>query len=257
MNANLKKSRPAGMGWAVLLICAGAVFLLLNLGIIPAIYKPILISWQMLLIALGLWSLIQRHYLGGILLIVVGGIFIYPQLYTIFPDYFLDIDISFKTYWPVLLIVVGLFIVFNKNKFCKQLTVSGSYCSNKSYTGDSGSATQKGADYLEKHIMFGSAEQIVLSSNFKGGEANVMFGELILDLRKAKLADGSTNLEVNILFGSAILYVPSDWVVDVQNSTVFGGFQDNRNVKDGEDMQGNPHLIIRGGCMFGSGEIRN
>lgn len=257
MRENRRRSSLAGMGWAILLICAGALFLLINLGIIPAIFKPILISWQMLLVVLGLWSLLKRQYLGGLLLIVVGTIFIYPTIYATFPDYFPDIEINFKTYWPVLLIAMGLLIGLGKNKFRGQCRASANCCDNKPKANISDFTSQNSTEYLEKNLMFGSCEQIVLSQNFMGGEANVMFGELKIDLRKAKLAEGVNKLEVNIMFGSAILYVPSDWVVDVQNSTLFGGFQDNRNVKSNEDIADTPHLVIKGGCLFGSGEIRN
>lgn len=250
MKANCRKSKSTGMGWAALLICAGALFLLFNLGIIPAVYKPILISWQMLLIALGLWSLIKkRHYAGGFLLIAIGSFFIYPKFHTICPDYFLNIDINFKTYWPVLLIAAGLFVVFGKNKFRKRC--------NKANICTSDVTSTNSSEYLEKNLIFGSAEQIVLSPNFKGGEANLMFGELKIDLRKAKLSEGTVKLEVNAMFGSATLYVPSEWVIDMQNSSLFGTFQDNRSVKNNENGADVPRLIITGGLLFGSGEIRD
>lgn len=256
METNYRRNRSHGMGWALLLICAGGLLLLFNLGVIPTLYKPILISWQMLLIALGVWHLIRKRYSSGLILTAIGAIFIYPQLYIAFPDYLANIDINFNTYWPGILIGVGLFLVFGKNKFRKHCKVVSSH-RNRQNIGTSDFTSTNKTEYLEKNLMFSSSEQIVLSPNLKGGEGNVMFGELKIDLRKAILNEGTARLEINVMFGSAIIYVPSDWIVDIQNSSLFGGFRDNRPIQDTENATDAPHLIITGGCLFGSGEIRN
>lgn len=246
------------MGFAILLILVGGVFLLLNTGIIPATYRPLVASWQMFLIAIGIWSLIKKHFLWGALLISIGGFFIYPILGVTFPDYFKSVEIDlhayFHTYWPVLLIIIGIFLILSK--------IFPSFGSKRKWEHNhhqvnSGTYNHQTADYLERNSVFGSSEQIVLSQNFKGGEANIVFGELIIDLRKAKLAEGNSKMELNVVFGNIIVYVPADWNVELQTSTVMGSFMDKRHQVANTNTDIRSRLVIEGNSVFGGGEIRN
>lgn len=249
-----KKNRFYGIDWAVLLICAGVLFLLFNLGIIPGVFKPILISWQMFLIILGVSFFCKRKYPSGFILFLIGIIFIYPKVYRAFPDYLADINIDFRTYWPLILIAIGLSLILGKSNCRKR----NRYLDLDSEDEESDSFNKRSfnkAEYLDKNLMFSSYEHIVLSPNFRGGDGNVMFGELKIDLRKASLKGNKAQLELNVMFGSTIIYVPSNWIVDIQNSALFGDFRDNRSLQD-VDVDA-PRLIISGGCLFGSGEIRN
>jgi len=252
------KKTDDGVGFAILLILIGGIFLFLNLGIIPAIYRSVLLSWQMLLIAVGVWSLIRRNYALGGLLIIIGGIFIFPRLSVTFPDYFVNIDIDMKTYWPLMLIFLGILLVIRNPFFSRKHYEwkNNSEDDDDIYVESNGTEHNK-ADFIDKNIMFGSSKQIILSDNFRGGEANLMFGELVVDLRKALLADGNRKLEVNVMFGSAIIYVPSDWIVEMQNSTLFGSFEDKRRHIIDSPQEGTSRLIIKGSSIFGSGEIRS
>lgn len=257
MEANSKEKylfkrgkNSGGYGFAVFLILFGGLFLFFNIGVIPVEYKPILISWQMFLILLGLWTLIKGHYAGGLSLVAVGVFFLYPALCSVFPEFFVRYDVDVKTYWPLLLIIIGLFLVL------------GRFIPNKSrkvYHGEGRERIfdENGTDYIEKNMVFGSSEQIILSQNFEGGEVNTVFGEVILDLRKAKLADGPVNLELNTVFGSLILYVPADWKIQMKTSTVLGSFQDKRHSINDVATESRSYLVIEGNSVFGSGEIRN
>lgn len=248
-NNNRKLKNNNGIGFALLLILAGGIFLFLNLGIIPSLYRPILISWQMLLIVLGLWSLFKRQISGGLALIIIGGIFIYPVLCRVFPGDITCIDINFHTYWPVFLIIGGLFLVFGKSR---NRNSSNNIEEKRSNTGN-----HSNTDYLKKDMLFGSSEQIVLSSDFKGGEVNVMFGEVIVDLRKATLAEGTHKLSLSAMFGNIIVYVPSDWIIEVQSSVLFAAFDDKHAHPDETINKNAPRLVVKGSCIFANGEIRN
>lgn len=254
-----KNNNPEKIGFSILIVLVGVVLLLSNIGIIPAEYKSILLSWQALVIVIGIWSLVKRNYFAGVLLVVVGGFFLYPKICNLFPAYFTCINIDIKTYWPVLLILFGILLIVRKpsahhrhkewkDKFHKH--------KNKSVCMERDVQDQGGSDYIEKNIMFGSAEQIVLSSNFRGGEGNVMFGELIIDLRKSELAEGDNMLELNVMFGNIVVYVPVSWYIEVQSSTVLGSFDDKRNAID-SPQESVSRLLIKGSSMFGNGEIRN
>ncbi|MDR2954305.1 MAG: cell wall-active antibiotics response protein [Prevotella sp.] len=260
-NDLLKRGRSyhdrGAIGFALFLVLFGVILLLFNLGIIPRDYKPILISWQMLLIVIGLWSLIKRNITSGIILILIGGFFIYPKLCHLFPEYLSCISIDIRTYWPILLVVVGVILIFKRTS-----SKNTNFHINERHEWTAADRDQTNGtnfsdtDYIDKNKMFGSSHQIVLSDNFKGGEGNIMFGELIIDLRKAKLADGINQLELNVMFGSIVLYVPDDWAIELKSSSIFGSFEDKRHHR--EMPQSNaPRLIVKGSAMFGGGEIKN
>jgi len=252
-------SNNNGLGFALILILVGAVYLCLNLGIIPMAYKTILISWQMLLIVIGLWSILKGTYTAAAILILIGGIFIYPKLHFLFPDYFEYINIDFRTYWPVILIAIGLILIIGKAFPSAKPEQKHDYKNDYNCTSENGAfgnASYNLADFIDKNIMFGSSEQIVLSPNFRGGEGNVMFGELVIDLRRARMVEGSNFLELNAMFGSVILYVPSDWNVEIKSNTLLGSFEDKR-YQTSTPIGSISRLTIKGSAMFGSGEIRN
>jgi predicted membrane protein len=243
-----------GVGFALFLILLGGVFLFLNLGIIPEMYRPLLISWKTLLIVIGLWILIiKKEYAGGVVLIAIGTFFLYPTLCSIFPEYFVSLDIDIRTFWPVILIVIGIMLVVGWS-FPRRKSEYSEYKKHKWET-DTGCGYEQFTDYIDKNVMFGSCEQVILSSSFQGGEANVMFGELVIDLRKAKLAEGEYILQLNAMFGSIVLFLPSEWYVEARTNTFLGSFDDKRRQIEITDRTS--RLIIKGSAMFGSGEIRN
>jgi len=248
-----------GVGFALFLILFGGVFLFLNTGIIPEEYRPILISWQMLLIVIGLWSLVvKRNFSAGTILILIGVVFIYPKLSFFFPEYFADFDIDFRTYWPVILIVAGIALIMGSrfpNKRKREFREKFNNHENM-HRKNNESANFNSADYIDKNLLFGGSEQIILSHNFRGGEGNVMFGELIIDLRRARLAEGTHKLEANAMFGSLILYTPTDWNVDLRSSSFLASIEDKRYHSTPIE-NATSTLVVKSSAMFGSIELRN
>ncbi|WP_163272997.1 LiaF domain-containing protein [Dysgonomonas sp. 511] len=250
-NYLFKRGGGNGTAFALLLILMGGLFLLLNLNIIPAIYKPILISWQMVLIVIGMWTLlVKKNILGGIAMLAIGVAFIYPKLSQAFPQ-LTPFNIDMHTYWPVLLILFGILLVF-RGRFKPRHSKW-----NKAEYETNGNAKANEADIIDKNLMFGSSEQIVLSENFCGGECNVMFGEIIVDLRRAKMAEGIHQLEINAMFASGVIYVPADWKIEVRSSAILGSVDDKRYQSAVVSDDASSQLIVKASCMFGSCEIRN
>lgn len=56
-------------------IIVGLLFLGRNFGIIDSDLFGILVSWQMLLIVVGVVNLIKRHFFGGVITIAIGSLF--------------------------------------------------------------------------------------------------------------------------------------------------------------------------------------
>lgn len=104
-----KYRRRSQSGWAVILITVGLVFLLRNLGVIPYPLSKIVISWQMLLIAMGGWHIFRRSYATGGILMSLGVIFILPKIDRLYPELNLNIPLLTHQSWPIILIIVGVF----------------------------------------------------------------------------------------------------------------------------------------------------
>lgn len=224
------------IGFGVLVIIIGFMILLHQLRMIPEKLDHIVFSWQMLLIVLGVYNLFfTQSRVFGYILISVGGFFIIPEIFTI-PYNFT------KNFWPVILIVVGLFIVF-RHGFGKREAVN--------MTVDD-SETQ----YIDEFNVFSGSEKKISMKNFKGGKVTSIFGGSEIDLLDSELSSETNVIEVFYLFGGSAIRVPNDWVVFNKVTAVFGGFADKRNVSTPTESIPGKTLVLRGFVMFGGGEIK-
>jgi predicted membrane protein len=247
-----------GVSLAVFLIAVGVVFLGFNMGVIPIQYKNVFLSWQMLLIFLGCLSIIKRHYFGGLILMGIGTFFILPAIEKIQPNFLGQIPADLvQTYWPVLLIGLGVIVLLQwlfPSKY-KMKFMQYEKCHHHHHH-HSWQQEHVENGYINSNSVFGEGEHIVLDPEFKGGEINAVFGGIKLDLRKTKLPEGMAKLEINAVFGGVTIYVPNDWNVQIRVDAVFGGFEDKRDsLNTTIDMS--KTLVIFGSCVFGGGELRN
>jgi predicted membrane protein len=252
MKTSYRSGYNKGIGFGLVLMLIGVLFLGFNFGLIPMPLKSVIFSWQMLLIFLGVVNLFKRKLIPGLVLVFVGGFFILP---IIFPG----IDANFAhVYWPLLLIAAGITILLQRVLGPTWGFESWNHEHKYQQYRHHHQPSQKwgqNAEGFSKNSIFGSGEHIVLDPEFKGGELNAVFGGLSLDLRRTNLPVGETMLDVNAVFGGITIFVPNDWLVETHLDTVFGGFQDNRMVK--EPLDPTRKLVITGSCVFGGGEIRN
>ncbi|MGC3977091.1 MAG: DUF5668 domain-containing protein [Paludibacteraceae bacterium] len=250
--------RSKGMVFGLIMVVIGGLLLGLNFGLFNEAIKPVVFSWPMILIVIGLFQLANRHYFSTFVLFSIGVFFLIPKIAIAYPSLFPGIaGASFTAvYWPVLLIVAGvlflLHFLFPTNNWHRKWHNKWNQTTenDESHTYDFG-AHSGGFD---KNVVFGSIEQIVLDEEFPGGEVNAVFGGITLDLRKTKLAPGDTYLEINAVFGGITLYIPDEWYVVTKMDTVFGGFDDKR-LKIGQ-VDKTRRLIVKGSCVFGGGEIK-
>ena len=95
---NFKEKRTNGYLIATLFIIVGILFLLRNLGMIDPSLFDLLVSWPMLLVVSGIFTIFHRNPVGGMLLVGVGVYFLFPQLNWITNDFL-------RVYWPLGLIL--------------------------------------------------------------------------------------------------------------------------------------------------------
>lgn len=221
--------------FGLLVISAGAILLGFNLGYLHDSWRPVVFSWQMLLIAIGLINIFGKDsWLTGFLLVTVGSFFLLPEIY--------EFNFNFTALlWPLLLIVAGLLILF---KFGRK---------NWFHHGSIISKVESGV--LEEVNIFGGSKQIITSEDFKGGKMVNIFGGAEIDLTKTKMQSNVCELEMVCIFGGVSLIIPPDWNVKMNIASVMGGFADKRyshNITNADKT-----LIIKGVAILGGGEIKN
>ncbi|MCV9388137.1 cell wall-active antibiotics response protein [Reichenbachiella ulvae] len=214
-------NRRASLG--IIMIVIGILFLLDNLHVIDFSIPRYLFTWQMILVVIGIFQFATGNQRGGVILISLGVIFWIP-------DYF---DISFRQYWPVFLIAIGLSFFF------------------KSRTGKLRQNTD--SDQIDHLAVLGGTNQTINSKKFAGGKITSIFGGVELDLRQSSLEEGQAMIDCFVTFGAVKLFVPDDWVVNYEATTVFGGYKDKRAHKPTEYF-GNV-LTVKGLVLFGGVEL--
>jgi predicted membrane protein len=260
------------------IIAIGAVLLGLNFGLIPQSVKPILISWQALIVLWGVVSLFRARFFKGIILLAAGGFFLVPRLQTAFPEQFAWAGNDFlHTYYPLLLIAGGVLLIIywllpdkcRKNRhFWHYSYVKTGHectcgdnctcekCNCEKCNCEKDKKSKKCNCTLDKNVIFAGSDEIYLEEVFRGGEINTIFGGVNLDLRRTTLPEGETVLELNAVLGGIKLYVPNTWYVEIRANNVCAGFVDNRDVVP-ENIDKTRKLIIVGSFVCGGGEISN
>lgn len=243
------------IGKGVILVLLGAFFLVRNMDLnIPTW----VVSWQMIVIGIGLiiWVASNFKNVGGLIMMLVGGVFMMRDIF----DWSYDIT---RFIWPAAMIAVGLYFIFRK-KDAKSISISScskndekekyhdAYDKAKYHAYD---YTTKSSDLLEISAIFSGVNRIVVSKDFKGGSINAVFGGCDINLTQADFT-GTIEIEANCIFGGAEIVVPASWDVKINMDTIFGGVEDKRPV---ELMTNNPDktLIIKGSCVFGGLEIKS
>ncbi len=232
--SNTNQNRTLGLGLLIILI--GLAFLLNQLNFFSYEVSSIIISWQMLLIVIGLYNLLfTQSRTFGFIVLLVGAFFILPEIF--------DFPYNFnRSFWPVLLILLGLFILLRSRIPSK---------GQSSFKLEEG---EKFEVFDEVNIFSGSEKKVSIKS-FKGGKITSIFGGSDLDLTGSEIAADYAVIEVFYMFGGSTLKVPSDWVVVNNVTAILGGFSDKRSNPPIEN--GKKKLIINGMVMFGGGEIKS
>ena len=109
MEQKSKFSSPTGFSGkllvASLFILSGILLFARNMGWITAELFSIIVSWYSLFIIMGIYSMIRRHFVGGIILVLVGVYFLLGSLSWL-PEN------SQAMVWPLALIIAGVLFLF-------------------------------------------------------------------------------------------------------------------------------------------------
>lgn len=225
-------------------IIVGLMLLGKNLGWVGSYWFRIVISWQMLLIVIGVSNLFKRQYIAGIVTAGIGAVFMFPLIDK-------DIDrLLWGNLWPLVFVVVGVSILFRRNfnrSFLRGNRPDDPACTYDEHLSEDG--------FLVSENTFGAVQQIVLDPVFRGGMLKCTFGSTVVDLRRTSLEAPETYVDVECTFGGIEMYVPANWNVQTQLECVFGGNDDKRyhvTLTDADHV-----LVLRGKVTFGGIELKN
>ena len=139
--------------------------------------------------------------------------------------------ISFRFLWklflPLVLIILGIQILF-KNSFSRNNSSNETTntFSNKKYN----------FDY----------------QTYTGGNYDVTFGGITLDLQKANL-ESETVIDISVLFAGVDLYLPEDVNLQVESSSFFGGVDRHQRINKESNTK---TVILKAHCVFGGVNIK-
>ncbi len=228
----------------VIFIAAGVFMLFRNLGYVDSYIANILISWPMLLVVLGVWTIAHKSYQWGILTTSIGAFFLIPLITGAGAGWM-------QTYWPFVFVIVGVqFLVYLVLPKRWKHRYSG-HC-----TGKATNSVYSSADgFVKSENNFGSLEQIVMDEFFTGAKIENNFGSTVIDLRRTSLKPGDTVIDLETNFGEVKLYVPETWVVVNKLSLVCAGMEDKR-INGSGIWNDSSRLVVQGSATFGGVEIR-
>ncbi|MEM9676023.1 MAG: LiaI-LiaF-like domain-containing protein [Cyclobacteriaceae bacterium] len=218
----------------LLFLLLGVYFLLNNFNLIPFSIPYYLVSWQTLLIVIGVLIIATSDKKGGgITLVIIGGVFLLSDIF----------NISFwniiSQFWPLVFVIIGVSLLIRRNQEKKRI----------------GEASM--LEVIDESAVFSGNEKIVSSDWFRGGRITSIFGGNEINLMNSRLAEGVHVIDVFVLFGGMEIVVPSEWNVKVDVSPILGGFEDKRQFHQDYSPEAGQQLIIRGQVIMGGGEIRN
>lgn len=230
------------MAIGTLFILMGVIYLLCNLGIIPALWEPVFISWQMFFIILGIIGLLRHKFILGTILTIFGIVFIMPKVGDAAGFYYPSDTVN-KIIWAILNILFGLFLLSRRHRFHK---FSSKNCLH------SQSQTSINEGVIDYNIVMNGEDEIYLGPEFHGGKINTVMGGMKLDLRKTHLPEGETRLKISSVMGGVTLLIPEDWCIEMHNDSFLGGFTDERPSRGAYVDR---KLIIEADFVMGGGTI--
>ena len=273
--SNPKSTNEGGLIFGFIILGVGILILLKKLGIF---FPGWILSWPMILIAIGTIVLIKHEFRSFFGAVVLG-----------FGFYFLaerefGFDLGLQQYiLPIGLILLGLYLITQKQKENRVMddvmakmqqrsfkSSSSSFASTQypeaekagpearqenSKSGIGGSSGISYSDTANIDAILSGVNKRVLSKNFQGGKLTAAFGGIDLDLSQADL-QGVQTMQVDVIFGGMKLIVPPHWDVRTEVTNIAAGVEDKRIYRQSE-VDTDKVLILRGTILFGGLEIKS
>ena len=280
MKRNRINNNDGGMVFGFIILAVGVLILLRKLNVF---YPDWLLSWPMILIAIGVITLIKHEFKSffGVMMLGVGLYFLLER----------EFNFHFgmqRFIFPIALIFVGIYLITKKRKEQQVLeefqekirkkasassvsseeykigeeynkgeksTFSSHSAGEKSYAGMSGVSGTSYTDSVSIDSIMSGINKRMLTKNFQGGKLTAAFGGIDLDLTQSDFS-GMVTLQVDVIFGAIKLVVPPHWDVRVEVTNIAAGVEDKRAYRQSE-VDSDKVLVIRGTVFFGGLEIKS
>ena len=203
----------------------------------------------------------------GLIFILVGVVLLLDRMQVI------DVNIwqIFTTYWPVLVILLGISQIISKNSFnpvgfviifvgvsflLLNFEIINLFKINLFFPillvligimviwpkNKGGALKQKkmytnasSEDYFSRTVILGDEKQSYESNSFIGGDVKVVLGSFKIDLSDVILkADTKVYINLTVVLGNVKIIIPNDWEVEIKGKSVLADFKDlteNRKVE--------------------------
>jgi hypothetical protein len=199
-----------------------------------------------------------------------------------------DLDLGLDQFiWPVGLIALGIYLILHKKQEYKVMeearknwegsrknkteaknsehiesaeVVEDTNATKEQSTKatDSGFVRATGTafvDRINESVIFSGVNRKLMTKNFQGGKATVIFGGLDLDLTQVDFT-GVVTLDLEVGFGGVKLIIPPHWDVRTEVSSIASGLEDKRMFREG-GVDTNKVLILKGTLLFSGLEIKS
>lgn len=187
--------------------------------------------WPLIIIYYGVVSLARRSNTQGWLLLVIGLFLQTHQLGIISRSHM-------SAFWPLVIILLGLWLILNR----PQVKVDHK---------------AKPSDVLNVTTIFGSYNEVLNSTAFRGGQASVIFGDVDIDLRNVNFAVERPAIEVNVIFGDLEIILPRNCQVEFKPMAILGEAKEDLLANQEETTKPDATVYIHGSVLFGALKVRN
>jgi len=219
---------PIRAWFAAVLIAVGGLWLLDAANVLDA-GATIDHWWPVAVIALGLAAAAvdRRLSLGPLVVVVIGVLLLVGQL---------DVVEFDQIVWPVIAILVGLWLLINRGRTRTR-------------------ARDEVSERQDVMALMGAAETKNRSPHFRHANVSAVFGGATLDLREAQVDPGAT-VDALALFGGVDVIVPPGWRVELGGLPIFGGY-DDKTAGNGDIGPDAPVLKVAATAIFGGVDVKN
>ena len=156
-----------------------------------------------------------------------GMLILFGVLFLLDNFYFLEFGDIISTYWPLILVAIGIKILLDHRR---QQTETDEFKSEEPVDIHGGTSQTDG---ISESNVFGDINLNIASENFLGGSVSNVFGDMKLDISKAKLQKGTTKVLISGIFGDVTVITPKEIPLKTRNSSVAGDITVRGSKKEG------------------------
>jgi predicted membrane protein len=216
--------------------------------------------------------------IAGVVLIVIGVVLLLEKLALLPPGF------GWFHFWPVIFIIAGIVkVAYNDGRelgaaligagVLLQLRVMGIIHFNlwdlwpaviilvgfaMLWQAFRREAEPNPADpHFDSVYIFGGTERRINTKHFKGGRLLAIFGGYKIDFERADMDGNEVVLDASAICGGGEIIVPEHWLVSIQGTAIFGGYEDKARHIQTDPSQPTKTLILKGHVIFGGISIKN